>query len=201
MIKRKRKLRLIQICLLFVGSFIIFFTYYSKETPSDNEIISKEIQEKLKKQSSSQQKEGDVFYNIEYTGLDLTGNRYILKSKEAFSNRTNQELVNMKQVEANFYFKDDTVLNVRSKTGVYNNKNLDMDFLGNVEATYEGSKLYAQKAKYSNSKSFLTISDKVKIIDVRGTMLADELLFDIKKQTLNIASFDESKINTNINLK
>ena len=32
-------------------------------------------------------------------------------------------------------------------------------------------------------------------------MLADELLFDIKKQTLNIASFDESKINTNINLK
>ena len=201
MIKRKRKLRLIQICLLFVGSFIIFFTYYSKETPSDNEIISKKIQEKLKKQSSSQQKEGDVFYNIEYTGLDLTGNRYILKSKEAFSNRTNQELVNMKQVEANFYFKDDTVLNVRSKTGVYNNKNLDMDFLGNVEATYEGSKLYAQKAKYSNSKSFLTISDKVKIIDVRGTMLADELLFDIKKQTLNIASFDESKINTNINLK
>ncbi len=201
MIKRKRKLRLIQICLLFVGSFIIFFTYYSKETPSDNEIISKEIQEKLKKQSSSQQKEGDVFYNIEYTGLDLTGNRYILKSKEAFSNRTNQELVNMKQVEANFYFKDDTVLNVRSDTGVYNNKNLDMDFLGNVKAIYEGSELYAQKAKYSNSKSFLTISDKVKIIDVRGTMLADELLFDIKKQTLNIASFDESKINTNINLK
>ena len=27
--------------------------------------------------------EDDIFYNIEYSGLDLVGNRYILKSKEA----------------------------------------------------------------------------------------------------------------------
>ena len=65
----------------------------------------------------------------------------------------------------------------------------------------EGSKLFAQKAEYSNSKSFLTISEKVKINDARGTMIADKLLFDIKKQTLEIASFTDNKINANINLK
>ena len=32
-------------------------------------------------------------------------------------------------------------------------------------------------------------------------MFADKLLFDIKKQTLNIASFNDDKINANINLK
>ena len=32
-------------------------------------------------------------------------------------------------------------------------------------------------------------------------MVADKLLFDIKKQTLNIASFKDDKINANINLK
>ena len=32
-------------------------------------------------------------------------------------------------------------------------------------------------------------------------MVADELFFDIKKQTLNIASFENNKINANINLK
>ena len=32
-------------------------------------------------------------------------------------------------------------------------------------------------------------------------MVADKLLFDIKKQTLNIASFNDGKINANINLK
>ena len=58
-----------------------------------------------------------------------------------------------------------------------------MEFQENVKAKYEGSELFAQKAEYSNSKSFLTISEMVKIIDIRGTMVADKLLFDIKKQT------------------
>ncbi len=32
-------------------------------------------------------------------------------------------------------------------------------------------------------------------------MVADKLLFDIKKQKLNIASFNDGKVNANINLK
>ena len=43
----------------------------------------------------------------------------------------------MKFVEAKFYFKDDTVLQVKSDFGIYNNKTLDMNFKGNVIASYE----------------------------------------------------------------
>ena len=107
----------------------------------------------------------------------------------------------MKSVEALFYFKDDTILEVRSDFGTYNNKTLDMSFKQNVEASYEGSNLFAQKADYSNKKGYLTISDKVEISDSRGTMVADKLYFDIKKQTLNIASFNDKKINAKIKLK
>ena len=107
----------------------------------------------------------------------------------------------MKFVEAFFYFKDGTVLKIKSDSGVYNNKTLDMKFDGNVIAKYEGSELFAQKAEYSNSKSFLMISNNVKVKDYRGTMFADKLFFDIKKQTLNIASTKDDKVNANINLK
>ena len=198
---RKKQLRLIQICLLILGSLVIIFTYFDRERHSNEQIISKENQEKIKKQLRKDDKEGDIFFNIEYSGLDLAGNRYILKSKEAFSEKSDQKIVNMTSVEATFYFKDGTILNVWSEQGIYNNKSLDMKFSGNVKAIYEGSKLFAQKAEYSNSKSFLTISEKVKINDARGTMIADKLLFDIKKQTLEIASFTDNKINANINLK
>ena len=198
---RKKQLRLIQICLLILGSLVIIFTYFDRERHSNEQIISKENQEKIKNQLRKDDKEGDIFFNIEYSGLDLAGNRYILKSKEAFSEKSDQKIVNMTSVEATFYFKDGTILNVWSEQGVYNNKSLDMKFSGNVKAIYEGSKLFAQKAEYSNSKSFLTISEKVKISDDRGTMIADKLLFDIKKQTLEIASFTDNKINANINLK
>ncbi len=203
MTERKKKLRIIQISLLIVGALIIYFTYLNKNQKNliDNEIISTEVQEKIKNQLESDNNDGDVFYNIEYAGLDLAGNRYILKSKEASNQKDSREIVNMKFVEATFYFKDDTVLSVISDLGTYNNKTLDMSFDGNVKANYNNSELYAQKAKYSNSESFLTISDNVKIKDIRGTMFADKLLFDIKKKTLNIASFEDSKINANINIK
>ncbi len=198
MIDRKKKLRIIQIALFILGTITIFFTYYNNKDV-ENEILSQVKRDEIKTLSSENDK--DVFLNIEYSGLDLAGNRYKLKSEEAFTKKDNQEIVYMKFVEAIFYFKDNTVLNVKSNEGVYNNRTLDMNFEGEVIANYEQSRLTSEKAVYSNSKGFLVISDNVTIKDVRGTMIADELLFDIKKQTLNIASFDDGKINANINLK
>ena len=199
--ERKKRLRLIQMTMLILGILIIFFTYLGKNEKQENKIITKETQEKIKEQMQLQNQQGDVFYNIEYSGLDLAGNRYILKSKEAISDKNNPEIVYMKFVEAVFYFKDNTVLNVWSEKGIYNNKTLNMNFENNVKANYEGSELFAQKAEYSNLKSYLTISEDVKINDIKGTIVADKLFFDIKKQTLNIASFNDGKVNANVNLK
>ena len=201
MIDRKKKIKIIQLSLLVIGSLVLFFTYENKSDSPKEEIVSKEIQERIKNQNTNLPENSDIFYNIEYSGLDLAGNRYILKSKEAFNDKNNQEIVQMKFVEAFFYFKDDTVLEVKSDYGIYNNKTLNMNFKKNVKATYEGSELFAQEAEYSNVESFLTITDQVRVKDSKGTMFADKLLFDIKKKKLNIASFNDNKINANINLK
>tara|TARA_A100001035_G_C27698747_1_gene461410 strand:- start:36 stop:641 length:606 start_codon:yes stop_codon:yes gene_type:complete len=201
MIDRKKKIKIIQLSLLVIGSLILFLTYANKSDSPEEEIVSKEIQERIKNQNTNLPENSDIFYNIEYSGLDLAGNRYILKSKEAFNDKNNQEIVQMKFVEAFFYFKDDTVLKVKSDYGIYNNKTLNMNFKKNVKATYEESELFAQEAEYSNVESFLTIADQVKVNDSKGTMFADKLLFDIKKKKLNIASFNDNKINANINLK
>ena len=198
---RKKKIKIIQINLLVIGLAILIFTYLNKSLEKNDEILSVDTKTKIKKQLEDQNPDSDIFYNIEYNNLDLAGNRYVLKSSEAYSLKSNKELINMKSVEAIFYFKDDTILKVKSETGTYNNKTLDMKFDGNVEANYEGSQLLAQKAEYSNSKSFLKVSEKVKIKDLRGTMVADELVFDIKNQKLNINSFNDDKINANVMLK
>ena len=198
---RKKKIKIIQINLLVIGLVILIFTYLNRSLEKTDEILSVDTKTKIKKQLEDQDPDSDIFYNIEYNGLDLAGNRYVLKSSEAYSLKSNKELINMKSVEAIFYFKDDTILKVKSETGTYNNKTLDMEFDGNVEANYKDSQLLAQKAEYSNSKSFLKVSEKVKIKDLRGTMVADELVFDIKNQKLNINSFNDDKINANVMLK
>ena len=200
MISRKKKLIIAQFTLFLLGVLIIIFTYYNKN--QTEQIVTKENKEKIKNQLNEQNNtSSDIFYEIKYSGIDLSGNRYILTSKEASSNKENPELVDMKFVEANFYFKDNTVLNVLSDEGIYNNKTLDMIFNKNVNAKYEGSKLVADKANYSNSKSYLIISDNVIVTDQKGTVTADRLLFDIKKQNLNIISLNNNKINARINMK
>ena len=196
--ERKKKLRLFQAILLIVGIIIIFITYADKGFFLNKKINKKTIP--IIENETTGQKE-NIFYNIEYSGLDLAGNRYIIKSKEATTNASNQEIVNMKFVESFFYFKDDTILKVISDRGTYNNKTLDMFFNSNVKANYQNSVLFAENAEYSNSENFLSISGKVKIEDFKGTMFADKLLFDIKKHKLNITSFNDDKINANLNLK
>ncbi|MDA7741742.1 LPS export ABC transporter periplasmic protein LptC [Pelagibacteraceae bacterium] len=196
--ERKKKLRLFQTILLIVGIITIFIIYTDKGL-----FLNKKINQKTTTliENETTGKKENIFYNIEYSGLDLAGNRYIIKSKEATTNASNQEIVNMKFVESFFYFKDDTVLKVKSDYGTYNNKTLDMFFNSNVKANYQNSVLFAENAEYSNSENFLSISGKVKIEDFKGTMFADKLLFDIKKYKLNITSFNDDKINANLNLK
>ena len=65
---------------------------------------------------------------------------------------------------------------------VCNNNSLDMNFYGNVKAVYEDSKLYAEKAEYSNSNGYLVISESVKVEDLKGSLFADKLLFDIRNK-------------------
>ena len=199
---RKKKLRLLQITLLTMGIFTIFFTYIKKENDSIGNLITKEVKKKIEKQLSEKKNlKNDVFYNIEYSGFDLNGNRFIIKSKEAIIDKDSSELVNMKTVDAKFYFKNDDVLFMKSDEGIYNNKTLDIQFLGDVKGNYLNSKLFAENAEYSNSTSFVTVSNNVKIIDPKGTLFAKKLLFDIKENTLKITSSKNKKVKANVSLK
>ena len=199
MISRKKKLRIIQLNLLILGLIIIFFTYMSQKKNNNQTIISQDLQKKITKNFSNDKSEGDVFYDVSYSGFDLSGNRYLLKSKEARTDRLNSQKVNLKYVEAFFYFKDDSILKIESEECIYNNNTLDMKFKDNVRAYYGESTLLADNAEYLSSKNYLIISDNVKINDIRGEMKADRLFFDLKKNTLDISSYNDNSVNANLN--
>ena len=131
MINREKKLRLIQFSLLLIGITIIFFTYLynNQSTPKKNslEILKEKSEEKISSDISN------VFYNIEYAGFDLSGNRYVIKSKKASTNLNNDSEIFMDGVSAIFYFKNDTSLIINSNFGIYNNETLDMKFSENIK--------------------------------------------------------------------
>ena len=196
---RKQKLRVIQISLMVLGLLIVYYTYYKENNVKKTFITSqkqKEIKEKIANQAT-----GDVFTNIEYAGIDVSGNRYVLKSAEAVNDPNNKELVNLTSVVAFFYFNDNSILEIKSDKGSYNNSTLDMNFYNNIKAVYKDTKLYAQLAEFSNTNNNLIISDDVKVDSNKGVIFADKLTFDIKEKTLDIESKNNKKINANVNIK
>ena len=199
MINRQKKLRIIQFFLLFFGLLAIYFTYYGKKEKNLIKKISKTAKENNNKKEEKSE-DVDTFFNIEYSGIDLNGNRYLLKSEEARLDELRPEIIYMKIVKATFYFKDETILYIWSDSGIYNNENLDMKFEKNVRANYLDSELFSDKAEYSNTKNYLSVYKNVRINDPRGNLIADKLLFDITTQKLNITSFNNNKINANIKL-
>ena len=199
--ERKKRLRTIQIILLLSGIIIIYFAYSGSKQPLNEKLLSEKIKISNNQLLKKEDDNINSFSNIEYSGFDLAGNRYILNSKKAYSEKSNSEIVDMEGVKAIFYFKDGTELNIFSEKGLYNNKTLDMEFSLNVRALYGDSKLLAQKAQYSNKNNLLKISDNVVVDDIKGSMYAEELLFDISDQSLRIKSKKNERINTNINLK
>ena len=199
--ERKKKIRIIQLCLLSIGIIALIITYSDKINFKKDKLLTRELNKEFESNMLSKKDselEGNVFYNIEYSGLDLAGNRYIIKSKSAISDNLNSDLIDMTGVTATFYFKDGTILKIKSDFGEYNNNSLDINFKSNIKAEYGESTLKAQYAEYSNSKGFLTITDNVIVNDIQGNLNADKLLFDIKSQTLKIETFKDNRISVNV---
>ena len=197
MTSRKKRILTIQIIIFIIGSLLVFFTYYNKNNVSDLKKTSD-----LVKQNSSDTLENDqninTFENIEYKGIDLNGNRYVIMSEKASFDVNKPELIDMKIMSAIFYFKDGTILRVRGDYGTYNNKSNDMEFRENIIANYIDNNLYADNLDYLNSKNLLTIYGNVKTESIKGNISADNIEIDISKRTVDLSMFGNGEVKVKI---
>ena len=197
MTSRKKRILTIQIIIFIIGSLLVFFTYYNKNNVSDLKKTSD-----LVEQNSSDTLENDqninTFENIEYKGIDLNGNRYVIMSEKASFDVNKPELIDMKIMSAIFYFKDGTILRVKDDYGTYNNKSNDMEFRENIIANYIDNNLYADNLDYLNSKNLLTIYGNVKTESIKGNISADNIEIDISKRTVDLSMFGNGEVKVKI---
>ena len=186
MTSRKKNLFLIQFTIFFIAIALLYNTYSVKDKNTE---VSVEIVSETKAGTNS-------FTDIEYSGFDLNGNRYLLKAGLADFKTETPELINMKEVVANFYFKDNTILTVTSSDGLYNNITLDMEFTNNVTADYLTHSLLSNFLSYSNTNSELIASGNVRGKSVeKGEFSADTVKYSLSDKTLNLSMFGSEQVN------
>jgi hypothetical protein len=183
---RKKNLFLIQLTIFFVAIALLYNTYRDKSKETEN-FVKIEAETNLNTNS---------FTDIEYSGFDLTGNRYVLKAIKANFKTETPELVNMEKVNAKFYLKDGSILRVISEEGLYNNVTLDMNFRKNVKADYLTHILFSDSLSYSSSSAKLIATGNVHGESIeKGEFIADNVEYDLVEKTLNFSMFGKERVN------
>jgi hypothetical protein len=183
---RKKKIILIQLTLFLIASLLVYNTYRDKT-------IVKEQTTEIETQSDA---DTNSFTDVEYSGFDLNGNRYILKAKNTDFKSESPELINMLGVISTFYLNDSSVLTVISDEGLYNNVTLDMEFRKNVKSTYLSHTLLSDKLNYSNTNGKLIASGNVKGESVeKGEFFADKVEYTLASKVLNFSMFGNDQVN------
>ncbi len=190
MISRKKKLFIIQLTIFFIASTLLYKTYQDKK---EEPVVQLEARTDPNVNS---------FNDIEYSGFDLNGNRYVLRAEKADFKTETPELINMKIVFAKFYLKDNTILSVTSDLGLYNNKTLDIEFKDNVKADYSTHTLLSDLLSYSNLNAKLIAVGNVrgKSLD-KGEFFSDNLEYNLTDKTLNFSMSGTKQVNVKINEK
>ena len=189
MINRKKKIIFIQVTIFLIAASLLFNTYLNK-----NKKIEKAVKIELETNPNT-----NSFNDIEYSGFDLTGNRYVLAAEQADFKTETPEFINMKFVVAKFYLKDDTVLIVVSDEGVYNNVTLDMNFKKNVKVDYLTHNLLSDSLSYSNSNAKLIATGNVRGESIeKGEFNADNVEYNLADKTLNFSMFGNKRVNVKL---
>ena len=192
-----RKKKLIQFSLLLVGIFLILLIYFSNTIKES--VISQDIKSKDNVENNL---EGiTIFENLEYRGEDKSGNKFVIFSDYSDFEETLPEIIRMRGILCYFYFKDGTILEVRSKKGVYNNVSLDISFSKNVSMFYMDNSLFSDKADYKNEENRLYVEGNVRSEGPKGNFTSDKLNFDFTDKTVKVSMHQENervKVKTNL---
>ena len=186
---RKKILFLIQFIVFLVAITLLYNTYSDKNNETLNTV---KIEVNVNPDANS-------FTDIEYSGFDLAGNRYLLKAGKAEFNTETPELINMKEVVAKFYLKDNTILTVVSSEGLYNNITLDMNFRNNIKVDYLNHVLFSDLLSYSKTNGKLIATGNVRGESIeKGKFIADNIEYDLTDKNLNISMFGSKQVNVKL---
>ena len=186
------KRKLIQLTLILVGFLIIFFTYFSN-------VEKKQTLKETKKEQIPQEEsieEGiNKFENVEYEGIDNSGNRFVIGSKYAQFEKERPEVINMENIKCTFFFKDKTVLTIIADTGAFNNITNDMNFSDNVRMDYLENVLFSDRALFNNYENQLLVAGNISGAGPQTNLEADELDFDLNTKNLKISMYSNERVN------
>ena len=175
----------IQLTLLSI-IVLITFLFYFKYLNNNDETALPKVKEDNKKVEN-------IIEDLKYFSKDIKGNEYTIEAQSGDNDKTNPNLILLKNVKAKIKFDKKEEIIVTSDKAIYDNNLFDTEFLGNVKVIYQNHELLCENMKTLFSKNVAFISGNIVYNNQFSNLYADLIEIDLEKRTSKISMYDLKK--------
>ena len=171
---------------LFSLIVLVTFLFYFKYLNNNDETALPKVKEDNKKVEN-------IIEDLKYFSKDIKGNEYTIEAQSGDNDKTNPNLILLKNVKAKIKFDKKEEIIVTSDKAIYDNNLFDTEFLGNVKVIYQNHELLCENMKTLFSKNVAFISGNIVYNNQFSNLYADLIEIDLEKRTSKISMYDLKK--------
>ena len=184
---KKTRLQAIMVLAILIISLSFYLKYFTKNFENVKEVpVVEKIDENKSKTST-------YINDINYTSIDVRGNKYQITAKLAEIKIENSDVMFLTDVIAFVFIKDKDTVKITSNFGKYNSKNYDTIFSENVIVVYPGHKITGEYLDFSFLTNLGIFTTNVIYTGEKTNLFADEIEMNLTTKDTKIFMNDDGK--------
>ena len=191
--------KIIQLLLASIGVFLILITYFF--VPEKFGLNIKEQKQAVEKNKDTiiiDNKEANLFDNVEYKGVYNINNFFTIQSKKAYILKEKPNEVYMTDMLVILNLNNGKVVNINSDNGIYNKINYNCYFENNVKATDGETVILSDNLDLLSDEDYASVYNNVILTSSRGSLSADKVNYDFENEVYKISMYDENLIKVKV---
>ena len=191
--------KIIQLLLASIGVFLILITYFF--VPEKFGLNIKEQKQAVEKNKDTiiiDNKEANLFDNVEYKGVYNINNFFTVQSKKAYILKEKPDEVYMTDMLVILNLNNGKVVNINSDNGIYNKKNYNCYFENNVKATDGETVILSDNLDLLSDEDYASVYNNVILTSSRGSLSADKVNYDFENEVYKISMYNENLIKVKV---
>ncbi|MDA9081729.1 LPS export ABC transporter periplasmic protein LptC [Candidatus Pelagibacter sp.] len=180
--------KLSQVLLLILAIILILLIYNIYIKKNHNEKVEKILTKETKEKNSN-----NVINDLEYSSIDVKGNKYIILSKEGMIDPVDANIIYMTGVDAKIIMPEDETIYISSNFAKYDQTTNDTNFREEVLLLSGIHTINTEILNFSFGNSLVNMSNKVIYKSMDTILIGDRLEFDLITKKTKIFMNSESK--------
>ena len=177
---KKTGLQVLMVLVIILISFWFYLKYFTKSFEDVKEV------QLIEKTNEAQNSDSTYINDINYTSIDVRGNKYQITAKLAEIKIENSDVMFLTDVIAFIFIKDKDTVKITSNFGKYNTINYDTIFSENVIVIYPGHKITGKYLNFSFLTDFGIFTTNVIYTGEKTNLFADKIEMNLTTKDTKI---------------